>query len=225
MGPKGTSYEEHKESIRKGLMNRSRATPELQGLNILEVHGELVLRLPERLMFDVGGAQLRPEGQLALTAIADELAARAIRVRIEGHTDSIPVKNAKYASNWELSTARATSVVAHLLNNTKMDPVRLAAAGYAEFHPIASNDTPEGRAQNRRVDIIVVADLVDSASGDSKNKESSPASSSREPSSLTPPKTEDSPKNSAPDPHKLETQPQKSGATEHGSEPHKEPRP
>ena len=75
--------------------------------------------------------------------------------RIEGHTDDTPIRTARYSSNWELSTARASAVVARFIEQ-RVDPRRLSAAGYGEFHPRASNDTADGRASNRRVDVVVV---------------------------------------------------------------------
>jgi len=77
---------------------------------------------------------------------------------VEGHTDSLPISNARFSSNWELSTARATSVLSLLLERHGVLPERLSAAGYAEFRPIASNATPEGRARNRRVDVVLLLD-------------------------------------------------------------------
>lgn len=157
--PHFADYASEKEAIRKNLIQRAASTPQLAGLVVLEVHGELVLRLPERLMFDVGEATLHPDGGTALDVIAEELRDRPIRIRIEGHTDSMPIRNSRYRSNWDLSVARGVAVVAFLLDTHKLEPAKLAAAGYGEHHPIASNDTADGRAQNRRVDIIVIADL------------------------------------------------------------------
>src|SRR5438874_12382801 len=76
-------------------------------------------------------------------------------LRIEGHTDNVPIRNARFASNWDLSTARATETVRLLMSKYNFAPERLAASGYAEYRPIASNDTADGRAMNRRADIVV----------------------------------------------------------------------
>ena len=94
----------------------------------------------------------------ALDRIASILAVRTCRLRIEGHTDNVPIHNAQMASNWELSTARATELVRLLIQRYSFAPDRLSAAGYAEYHPIASNDTPQGRAQNRRVDVVILTE-------------------------------------------------------------------
>jgi chemotaxis protein MotB len=77
-------------------------------------------------------------------------------LRIEGHTDNVPIHTAQFATNWELSTARATAIARLLLERGPIDPANLSAAGYAEYHPVASNSTAAGRAQNRRVEIILL---------------------------------------------------------------------
>ncbi len=77
-------------------------------------------------------------------------------IRIEGHTDNVPINTVRFPSNWELSTARATSIVSYLIGKFGFSPEKLSGSGFAEFCPIASNDTPEGRARNRRVDIVVL---------------------------------------------------------------------
>jgi chemotaxis protein MotB len=77
-------------------------------------------------------------------------------MRIEGHTDNVPIRTAKFRSNWELSTARASTVIAFLIETLAYDPTQLSAAGYGEFHPRAPNDSAENRARNRRVDIVIL---------------------------------------------------------------------
>jgi chemotaxis protein MotB len=116
----------------------------------------LVISLQEFGFFDSGSAAIKPQSLAALDRIASILAIRTYQLRIEGHTDNIPIHTAQIASNWELSTARATELVRLLLLRHRFAPERLAAAGYAEYHPVASNLTPQGRAQNRRVDIVIL---------------------------------------------------------------------
>jgi chemotaxis protein MotB len=130
----------------------------LEGLEIEEVHGELVLRLPEHLLFDNAEAVLRDEGRAALSAVMDVLHDRPIRIRIEGHTDSVPIRTPLFPSNWELSTTRATACVRYMLESKRIEPQRLSAAGYGEYHPVGDNATAEGRARNRRVDIVIAVD-------------------------------------------------------------------
>lgn len=132
-------------------------------LHTIALHREsegLVISLREFGFFDSGSAALKPSGEPALDRIASLLAVRACRIRIEGHTDNIPIHNFQMASNWELSTARSTELVRLLIQRYSFSPERLSAAGYAEYHPIASNRTPQGRAQNRRVDLVILNEHV-----------------------------------------------------------------
>ncbi len=115
----------------------------------------LVISLREAGFFASGSATPKPQTLETLRQIAASLSHTPYDLRIEGHTDNIPIHNAEFDSNWELSTARATSIARLLLALNAIPPERLSAAGYAEFHPVAPNDTPEGRAQNRRVDLVV----------------------------------------------------------------------
>jgi len=120
----------------------------------------LVISLREFGFFDSGSATLRPSALPALDRIASILALRTCRLRIEGHTDNVPIHTSQMASNWELSTARSTELVRLLILRYRFSPDRLAAAGYAQYHPIASNDTEQGRAQNRRVDVVILSEHV-----------------------------------------------------------------
>ena len=132
--------------------------PEIQRravtLNARSEH--LMLSLKEIGFFDSGAAQVRPELDGALARIAAILAKHPHYLRIEGHTDNVPIHNAQFESNWELSTARATEITRRFITRYGLSPEHLAAAGYAEFHPLSSNDTAAGRAANRRVDIIIL---------------------------------------------------------------------
>jgi chemotaxis protein MotB len=128
---------------------------ELEAVTILRIGNELVLRFAEAVTFGSGDATLKEAGVRALHAIAEALRGRRVSVRVEGHTDNIPISTARFRSNWDLSTARATTVVAELIGPGRMDPRRLAAAGYAEYHPLTANATIEQRSQNRRVDIVI----------------------------------------------------------------------
>jgi chemotaxis protein MotB len=114
----------------------------------------LVISLHEAGFFPSGSAEVRPATIPLLSILATTLPPGPLR--IEGHTDNIPIHTAQFASNWELSTARSTAIARLLLEHGPIDPVNLSAAGYAEFHPVASNSTVDGRMQNRRVDIILL---------------------------------------------------------------------
>lgn len=121
----------------------------------LEPRG-LVISLGEGGMFDSGSDQIKPEGKALLDTIATSLVALENQVRVEGHTDNVPIRNSKFPSNWELSTARATAMIAYLIAKFGLRQELISAAGYAEFRPAATNDTEEGRSTNRRVDIVVL---------------------------------------------------------------------
>jgi chemotaxis protein MotB len=116
----------------------------------------LVISLREAGFFDSGSAGIRVESEQAFGRLANLLAERQSKLRIEGHTDDVPIHNSQYQSNWELSTARSTEMIRLLITKYHFAPARLSAAGYAEYHPIASNDTQAGRALNRRVDVVVL---------------------------------------------------------------------
>jgi chemotaxis protein MotB len=116
----------------------------------------LVISLREAGFFNPGSAIPKPETLPILRQIAQSLGQTQYDLRIEGHTDNIPIHTAQFDSNWELSSARATHIARIFLDIKAIPPERLSAAGYAEFHPVASNETPEGRGQNRRVDLVVM---------------------------------------------------------------------
>jgi chemotaxis protein MotB len=116
-----------------------------------------VISLHELGFFDSGQAKLKPGAADKIKRIASVLFEYGLDMRVEGHTDNVPIHNAMFSSNWDLSTARAMAVAMMLLNDAGVDPQRLSIAAYGEYHPAASNDTDEGRRANRRVDIVVVS--------------------------------------------------------------------
>ena len=117
----------------------------------------LVISLREIGFFDSGSAQIKTNSQGAFSRIASLLVERNYRLRIEGHTDNVPIHTPQFASNWELSTGRGTELIRLLVVQYGFAPERLSVGGYAEFHPIASNSTEEGRALNRRVDVVILS--------------------------------------------------------------------
>lgn len=129
-------------------ISRQEVTVETQGASVL-------LRLQEIGFFDSGAAAVRLESEDSLERIATILASHEHEIQIEGHTDNVPIHTARFDSNWELSTARSTALAKTFITRYGIPPERLSAAGYAEFRPVAPNDTVEGRAMNRRVDIIL----------------------------------------------------------------------
>jgi chemotaxis protein MotB len=117
----------------------------------------LVISLREAGFYDSGSATPHADAMASIDSIASSLESVPYDIRIEGHTDNVPIHTGQFASNWELSTTRATQMAKIFIERYHFLPGRLSASGYAEFHPVASNDTPEGRGQNRRVDIIVLS--------------------------------------------------------------------
>jgi chemotaxis protein MotB len=116
-----------------------------------------VISLHELGFFDSGEARLLPGAVDKIKRIADVLTQYGLDMRVEGHSDNVPIHNATFNSNWDLSTARAMAVAMMLIDDAGFDPSRMSIAGYGQYHPSASNDTPEGRRANRRVDIVVVS--------------------------------------------------------------------
>ncbi len=117
--------------------------------------GLIVTIVTDQVLFAPGSDQILPAGGGILASVAGALAGVPNDITVEGHTDDRPINDGRFPSNWELSTARATSVLRQLLVSTGIDPARVAASGYADQRPIADNSTPEGRAANRRVEIVV----------------------------------------------------------------------
>jgi outer membrane protein OmpA-like peptidoglycan-associated protein len=127
--------------------------------------------------FESGSSQMKPTSEAAFDRIAASLRTRDYRLRIEGHTDDVPIHTAQYPSNWELSTARATEIVRLLIVRDGFAPDRLSAGGFAGYQPVASNRTREGRGMNRRVDIIVLGAAQKESLADATNEPNPPTSS------------------------------------------------
>ncbi len=116
----------------------------------------LVISLRESGFYESGSALPHAQSKTTLDQVAATVAATPYDIRIEGHTDNVPIHTSQFSSNWELSTARATQLARILIVDCHFAPGRISAAGFAEYHPVAGNDTAEGRSRNRRVDIIVL---------------------------------------------------------------------
>jgi chemotaxis protein MotB len=129
-------------------------------VTITNLKGKLTVNMVDKILFDSGQADVKIDGKKVLDKLGSVLNGVADKdIRIEGHTDNKPIVGdlkSRYATNWELSTARATAVARYLEDIAKVDGKRLIAAGYGEFRPVATNDTLEGRAQNRRIEIVLV---------------------------------------------------------------------
>lgn len=123
----------------------------------------LIISLKEALLFKSGSATITPEARVIVVKVGKILSMLPNQMRIEGHTDNLPIHTAAFPSNWELSTGRATNVVKLLINEVGMKPERFSAAGYGEYRPITSNNHEFNRARNRRVDIVVLKSAFDLA--------------------------------------------------------------
>lgn len=137
-------------------------SPEIhrQVVTIVQNREGLVISLREIGFYPSGSATLKPSSLPAVRRIAMALLNRPENIRFDGYTDNVPIHNSRYASNWELSVARATNMVRLFISKFDFPPQRLSAAGYGQYHPIVSNATAQGRAMNRRVDIVVLAPRV-----------------------------------------------------------------
>ncbi|HEY8344819.1 MAG TPA: flagellar motor protein MotB [Bacillota bacterium] len=133
--------------VREGLTGQAEIYMEERGM---------VVSFKEGLLFAIGSADLKTEAKKLLQEVGRILARDKHFIRVEGHTCDLPIRNAKYPSNWELSTSRATNVTRHLIEQVGLDPRRLAATGYAEFRPRVPNTSEENRVKNRRVDLLLL---------------------------------------------------------------------
>jgi len=143
----------------RDMLSRFRAMIAAGRLRVRIVRNRMVIELSNNILFDSGRAELKPEGEAALGEIVGVLNSIADRqFQVAGHTDNIPMRSSRFASNWELSTNRAVTVARFMIEQG-LGPERISAAGYAETQPVASNSTDEGRAQNRRIEIVLVPNL------------------------------------------------------------------
>jgi chemotaxis protein MotB len=126
-------------------------------IRLKRMQDRIIINLDDKISFDTGSAQLKPEIKKALDKINNILINYPEnRIYIEGNTDNIPIHNANFRNNWQLSTERALSVLEYLLENVKMNPTRVSAIGNGEFNPQLPNGSAENRSLNRRVDIIII---------------------------------------------------------------------
>src|SRR5881628_162632 len=126
-------------------------------IKVTQIRDKLSVQLVEKILFDSGRAEIKPEGKEVLTKVGNVLlAVKDKQIRIEGYTDAVPIGGAlrqQFPTNWELSTQRAATVLRFLQEKVGVEGKYLSAVGYGSFRPVASNDTPEGRAENRRIEI------------------------------------------------------------------------
>ncbi|AMA74261.1 MULTISPECIES: OmpA family protein [Aneurinibacillus] len=147
----------------KGLDKNVKINIDQNGINVT---------ITGTVLFAIGDATLQPEAKKVIKDMFNFINSIDNPLRIEGHTDNVPIHNARYPSNWELSAARAMNLVRYLAEEYKIKPERLSGAGYGEYHPVAPNDTPENRAKNRRVEIMILSSKA--AAADAQKPQSKP---------------------------------------------------
>jgi chemotaxis protein MotB len=143
----------------KDLLNKFKSMIDSGQLKVEVRKGRMIVKMSDKILFDPGKDDLKKEGKAALEAVTKILVGIQGRAfQVAGHTDNMPIKSKKFRSNWELSTSRAVNVTRFMIENG-MDAPRLSAAGYGEFDPIGDNATPEGKQQNRRIEITLMPSL------------------------------------------------------------------
>jgi chemotaxis protein MotB len=156
--------EKEKEAVvqtHQSLESEMRNALESKDVTISRLQGKLTVNILDRVLFDSGEAELQPDGAAVLRKVGALLQQHTnLQVHVIGHTDNVPIRGgrSRFASNWELSTARATAAVRYLTEKAGVDPRRLGAVGYGEFRPVADNATPEGRAKNRRIAVTILSE-------------------------------------------------------------------
>ena len=155
--PKTGSSSEVKKQLEDEIqaMTESKAS-EQPRISVFKDERGIVLRIMDRAFFGEGKAELKESAKNALGKIAPILRSSNCQIRIEGHTDDVPINTSEFTSNWELSARRATEVVRHLVERHELSPRIISASGYAQYRPIVDNDTAPNRALNRRIEIILL---------------------------------------------------------------------
>lgn len=150
----------------ENLVREMKTEIEKGDIKITQAVDRLTVNLVEKILFDSGKAEVKPEGLKILKRVGDILKGVTDKqIRIEGHTDNVKISSRlkdKYPTNWELSTSRATNVVRYLQDTVGVDPKMLFAAGFSEYRPVALNKTDEGKAQNRRIEIVLLPKDIES---------------------------------------------------------------
>lgn len=146
-------YEEMNEYIKQNNLNASITLR-------LDERG-LLVRFMDNVLFDSGKADLTPKAREIINRVAEIIRQNDKNVRVEGHTDNVPINTFRFPSNWELSTTRAVNVVKYLIEESNIEAKRLSASGYADQHPVDDNNTTEGRRHNRRVDMVILKSQKD----------------------------------------------------------------
>jgi chemotaxis protein MotB len=155
MPSRGASSGEIKRQLEGEFMDKNRDESGRESISVLSDERGIVIRVLDKAFFDEGKAELKEGAKSALDKIVPIIKGVENHIRIEGHTDNVPINTSEFKSNWELSVRRATEVVRYFIEKRDLPPERISATGYAEYRPISQNNSPKNRALNRRIEIIV----------------------------------------------------------------------
>jgi chemotaxis protein MotB len=157
--PEGTKKSEKSKRL-SGLLSdkRIKSLAADFGIQVTPIQEGIRLSFEDQILFDFGKADINAAGHALLNRVAEVIQKGRDAVRVEGHTDNIPIRTARFPSNWELSVARAVNVVKYFVEVGNIDPRRLSAVGYGESRPLVANDTPANRMKNRRVEILLLTE-------------------------------------------------------------------
>ncbi len=150
--PKSDPFNKLRDQVRQALDENNMSS----AVKLVQNERGITIRIQDDILFISGRAELTEYSKLILQKLAPALRALPNDIRIEGHTDTIPVAGNQFPSNWHLSVARATNAGYFLMNQQGLQPGRVSVVGYAEYRPISTNQSPEGRSNNRRVDIVIL---------------------------------------------------------------------
>ena len=156
MPSRGASSGEIKRQLEGEFMDANRSKPGGENISVLSDERGVVIRVLDKAFFDERRAELKEGAKGALDKIIPIIKNVDNHIRIEGHTDNVPINTFEFKSNWELSARRATEVVRYFVEKRGLSPERVSATGYAEYRPIVQNNSPKNRASNRRIEIIIV---------------------------------------------------------------------
>ena len=155
MPSRGASSGEIKRQLEGEFIDKNHDKPGGENISVFSDERGVVIRVLDKAFFDEGKAELKEGAKIALDRIVPIIKNVENHIRIEGHTDNVPISTDEFKSNWELSVRRSTEVVRYLIEKRGLSPERISATGYAEYRPIAKNTSPQNRALNRRIEIIV----------------------------------------------------------------------
>lgn len=155
MPSRGASSGEIKRQLEGEFLDKNHDNTGAENISVLSDERGIVIRVLDKAFFDEGKAELKEGAKNALDKIVPIIKDVENHIRIEGHTDNVPINTSEFKSNWELSVRRATEVVRYFIEKRGLPPERISATGYAEYRPISQNNSPKNRALNRRIEIIV----------------------------------------------------------------------